>query len=243
MDFSTARSGFPPIAEAAQKLAFSQRVTVRAPPIREATDFRLDSRVVGLRVSSAGSGPPSAGDCGGRAPAGGSSMLGYADSKDSGLLSGATNRRAWLRNSPFKDKWVVAIALSTVVGFTLLLVSLHSGWTPKGSNTEADQLSAECATGAWGQCGGRVGAVAFSGEACCPQGNTCVKRTEEYSQCVPDCQCARHSNRTSPFSATLGRLISRYRHAQDEPLGPVRRHRVRREQVLPIRLQLRRAQP
>ena len=170
-------------------------------------------------------------------------MLGFDDYKDSGLLSGATNRRAWLRNSPFREKWVVAVALCAVVGFTLLLVSLNSGWTPKGSSTEADQLSAACATGAWGQCGGRVGAVAFSGEACCPQGNTCTKRTDEYSQCVPDCQCARHSNRTSPFSATLGRLISRYRHAQDEPLGPVRWHRVRREPVLPIRLQLRGAQP
>ena len=170
-------------------------------------------------------------------------MLGFDDSKDSGLLSWATNRRAWLRNSPLREKWVVAVALCAGVGFTLLLVSLNSGWTPKGSNTEADQLSAACATGAWGQCGGRVGAVAFSGEACCPQGNTCTKRTAEYSQCVPDCQCARHSNRTSPFSATLGRLISRYHHAQDEPLGPVRWHRVRREPVLPIRLQLRRAQP
>ena len=78
------------------------------------------------------------------------------------------------------------LLLCAVVGFTLLLVSLNSGWTPKGSNTEADQLSAACATGAWGQCGGRVGAVAFSGEACCPQGNTCTKRTDEYSQCVPD---------------------------------------------------------
>ena len=107
-------------------------------------------------------------------------MLGYDDSKDSGLLSGATNRRAWLRNSPFREKWVVAVALCAVVGFTTLLMSLHSGWTPKGSNTEADQLSAACATGAWGQCGGRVGAVAFSGEACCPQGNTCTKRTDEY---------------------------------------------------------------
>ena len=45
-------------------------------------------------------------------------MLGFDDSKDSGLLSGATNRRAWLRNSPFREKWVVAVALCAVVGFT-----------------------------------------------------------------------------------------------------------------------------
>lgn len=116
-------------------------------------------------------------------------MLGYDDSKDSGLLSGATNRWAWLRNSG-REKSVVAIALGAV-GFTaLLLISLHSGGavTTEGSNTEADQISAACATGAWGQCGGRVGAVAFSADPCCPSGNTCSKRTEEYSQCVPDCQ-------------------------------------------------------
>ena len=131
-------------------------------------------------------------------------MLGYDDSKDSGLLSGATNRWAWLRNSG-REKSVVAIALGAV-GFTaLLLISLHSGGavTTEGSNTEADQISAACATGAWGQCGGRVGAVAFSADPCCPSGNTCSKRTEEYSQCVPDCQCARISNRTSPLGATL----------------------------------------
>ena len=135
-------------------------------------------------------------------------MLGYDDSKESGLLSGgllsgATNRWAWLRNSG-REKSVVAIALGAVGFTTLLLMSLHSGGavTTKGSNTEADQLSAACATGAWGQCGGRVGAVTFSADPCCPEGNTCSKRTEEYSQCVPDCQCARHSNRPSPLGHT-----------------------------------------
>ena len=136
-------------------------------------------------------------------------MLGYDDSKDSGLLSGATNRWAWLRNSG-REKSVVAIALGAVGFTTLLLMSLHSGGsvTTEGSSTQADQISAACATGAWAQCGGTVGAVAFSGDPCCPEGNTCSKRTEEFSQCVPDCQCARYSNRLPPLGATLATQLT-----------------------------------
>ena len=134
-------------------------------------------------------------------------------------------------------------------------MSLHSGGsvTTEGSSTQADQISAACATGAWAQCGGTVGAVAFSGDPCCPEGNTCSKRTEEFSQCVPDCQCAPHSNRLPPLCPTRhtahplitlpAPLIAPPHRSQDGALGPVRWDRVRREQVLPVRRQLHRAEP
>ena len=108
-------------------------------------------------------------------------MLGYDDSKDSGLLSGATNRWAWLRNSG-REKSVVAIALGAVGFTTLLLMSLHSGGsvTTEGSSTQADQISAACATGAWAQCGGTY----YTGDSCCPKGYSCTYRTEGFSQCA-----------------------------------------------------------
>ena len=114
-------------------------------------------------------------------------MLGYDDSKDGGLLFDATNqgRWAWLRTSK-KTKAALAGALLAAGGLAWAL--MMTGSEPKAvyDSSPVAAVAAACATAAWGQCGGK----AFSADSCCPEGHTCTYRTEDYSQCVPDCLCA-----------------------------------------------------
>jgi hypothetical protein len=113
-------------------------------------------------------------------------MLGYDDSKDGGLLSGVANagRWEWLRASN-KAKAALAGAILSLGGIVWMLM-IAPGEQAGGSRPVATLAAAACAT-AWDQCGGK----SFVGPSCCPEAHSCMWRSDDYSQCAPDCLCAR----------------------------------------------------
>ena len=109
-------------------------------------------------------------------------MLGFDDSKGegAGFINEATtaSRWSWVRASRNeKYCWAGSLLVTGMVGFGILV-------SPRGPAAQVTLVQAPCATAAWAQCGGKD----FRGSSCCPGSHSCVMRSVDFSQCVPECE-------------------------------------------------------